>query len=289
MASRAFTEQQAQLIRQRLADGETTNALAKEYQVSTVTIRSVRRGHYVSNPGKPGPKARPVSERIWESIDRRGNDECWPWVGASRNQQSYPTIGVGADKSAVAARVLFELEHRPLKPKEMVLHTCRNSLCMNPKHLYAGSKDDWAAQLRRAELSEDEREIRRWHINERARKRYQADPIKYQRTVAEAQTKRKLAAIALKGGKCERCPEDHPGALQFHHRNPKLKSFGISTKVLASARKYPWDMIEAEVAKCDLLCANCHAKEHSVLVPVDGEWIVQLDKHQVREVIGDAR
>lgn len=110
----------------------------------------------------------------------------------------------------------------------------------------------------------------------RARNAYHDNRTTHHKRVALAQTNAKLKAMAILGGKCQRCPEDHPAALQFHHRDPSTKLFSVSTKTLAMAKKYPWDMIEAEVAKCDLLCANCHAKLHSVLVNEGGEWIVSI-------------
>ena len=59
--------------------------------------------------------------------------------------------------------------------------------------------------------------------------------------------------------KCLRCPENDPVCLVFHHRDPKEKSITIA-KVLA----YGWskESILKEIAKCDILCANCHAKQH---------------------------
>lgn len=111
-------------------------------------------------------------------------------------------------------------------------------------------------------------------VRQRARDHYHKDRTKHHRRVAASQTTLKLKAMALLGGKCQRCPEDHPAALQFHHRDPSTKRFSISTKTLAMTRKYPWPVIEEEVAKCDLLCANCHAKHHSVLIRVGDEWVV---------------
>jgi hypothetical protein len=56
------------------------------------------------------------------------------------------------------------------------------------------------------------------------------------------------------------CGEEHPAALDFHHRNPKEKRFNISVAV--AHRDIPDDEIRAEIAKCDVLCRNCHAKLH---------------------------
>ena len=44
-------------------------------------------------------------------------------------------------------------------------------------------------------------------------------------------------------------------ALHFNHRNPEEKSFGISQDP-----KRSWKAITNEIAKCEILCANCHAE-----------------------------
>jgi hypothetical protein len=45
----------------------------------------------------------------------------------------------------------------------------------------------------------------------------------------------------------------------FHHRDPSTKIASISSLVNQCR---PWDVIETEIAKCDLLCHNCHALRH---------------------------
>lgn len=59
--------------------------------------------------------------------------------------------------------------------------------------------------------------------------------------------------------KCSRCPESFWACLDFHHRNPKIKEFEIRE---AFDRTLSKKRILAEIAKCDVLCANCHRKEH---------------------------
>lgn len=97
----------------------------------------------------------------------------------------------------------------------------------------------------------------------RVKARYDANPDPIKKYVSEYQLERKMKAIKLKGGKCERCPEDHPAALQFHHVDPSQKITVLTTKQFGSPKKYPWEMIEAELEKCILLCSNCHFKEHT--------------------------
>jgi hypothetical protein len=62
-----------------------------------------------------------------------------------------------------------------------------------------------------------------------------------------------------KGLSCSRCPESHPATLQFHHRNPEEKEFSIG---MYRHGKYSQKRLLEEIAKCEVICANCHAKEH---------------------------
>ncbi len=62
-----------------------------------------------------------------------------------------------------------------------------------------------------------------------------------------------------KGLSCMKCSESHPATLQFHHRNPKDKEFSIGEY---RRGRYSKKRILDEIAKCDVICANCHAKEH---------------------------
>ncbi len=56
---------------------------------------------------------------------------------------------------------------------------------------------------------------------------------------------------------CIYCGEQQPEVLMFHHREPNEKSFTIS-----EVKTRPLDEVKAEIAKCDLLCANCHMSLH---------------------------
>jgi len=66
-----------------------------------------------------------------------------------------------------------------------------------------------------------------------------------------------LEAYKLDHG-CARCGYDRsPAALHFHHRDPAEKELKPSR-----LNRLGWSRIWAEVAKCDVLCANCHAEHH---------------------------
>lgn len=62
----------------------------------------------------------------------------------------------------------------------------------------------------------------------------------------------------LNGKSCVRCGFDNPKALEFHHIDPTTKVDSVIRMILLS-----YDKLQAEVAKCEIICANCHAIEHS--------------------------
>lgn len=71
--------------------------------------------------------------------------------------------------------------------------------------------------------------------------------------------KTKKLLIEYKGGKCEICGYNKcDRALQFHHRNPEEKDFGLSTRGLTKSL----EELKREVDKCALLCGNCHMEVH---------------------------
>lgn len=59
--------------------------------------------------------------------------------------------------------------------------------------------------------------------------------------------------------KCEKCGENHPSTLDFHHIDPKQKEDGIASII---NRNWSLDRIKAEIEKCIPLCSNCHRKLH---------------------------
>ena len=67
-----------------------------------------------------------------------------------------------------------------------------------------------------------------------------------------------LNEIKRKRG-CSMCGyREHARALHFHHEDPSLKELTVS-----EAYMFNVPQLLAEVEKCVVLCANCHAVSHS--------------------------
>lgn len=91
---------------------------------------------------------------------------------------------------------------------------------------------------------------------------------------------RKTKLVAIKGGKCERCNGIfHPSVYDFHHRNPDEKEFNINTTTVCGTS---WDALLIEVAKCALLCANCHREVHMFL---DQRFLDNISDEDVRNAL----
>lgn len=58
---------------------------------------------------------------------------------------------------------------------------------------------------------------------------------------------------------CKLCGEKHISCLEFHHTDPTQKITEISSKKLMNGSE---EAFHAEIAKCEVLCANCHRKLH---------------------------
>jgi hypothetical protein len=58
---------------------------------------------------------------------------------------------------------------------------------------------------------------------------------------------------------CEECGFSHPAALDFHHREGVEKIDHVGRMVGSTRSK---TVIETEINKCIILCANCHRIHH---------------------------
>ena len=57
---------------------------------------------------------------------------------------------------------------------------------------------------------------------------------------------------------CVNCGESDHRCLDFHHTNPEDKDYDVAVLYKCGSKS----LIEKEIKKCIILCANCHRKFH---------------------------
>src|ERR1051326_5780839 len=85
---------------------------------------------------------RPLSQkdidRFWSKVDRRGPDECWPWLGG-KTSDGYGRFKYGRCEYK-AIRVAYYLQTGKLPDTGMsILHSCDFPACQNAAHLREGT------------------------------------------------------------------------------------------------------------------------------------------------------
>lgn len=89
---------------------------------------------------------------------------------------------------------------------------------------------------------------------------YARNKVALNAAAAERKRANKLAAIRLKGGRCQDCDMDFdgwPSLAEFDHVQGKV--FTISDRGAQS-----FGTLIAELEKCELVCANCHRKRTAI-------------------------
>lgn len=85
-----------------------------------------------------------------------------------------------------------------------------------------------------------------------------------------------LASLKVRG--CAVCGEKDIAVLEFHHANPAKRSFSVAS----IGQRTGWNKYFDEVAKCILLCANCHKRAHFYSWNLSS--LHQFDRQEVKDV-----
>lgn len=132
---------------------------------------------------------------------------------------------------------------------------------------------------------------------ERHRLNHEREMTRIRRNAARQQAFDRAAILLyLQTHACVDCGEADPAVLEFDHVRGE-KRMDVSRMVAAG---YAWAAIEAEIAKCEVRCSNCHqrvtkmrralvtkvAEEHSVLVWMTGDpGAIRTPDQQLRRLL----
>jgi hypothetical protein len=67
---------------------------------------------------------------------------CWLWQGATSSGYGVMGRGRAGEGTIRASRVSYMIHKGPVKDEEIMCHKCHNPLCVNPEHIYAGTRSD---------------------------------------------------------------------------------------------------------------------------------------------------
>ena len=91
-----------------------------------------------------GPRARQPWERFLEMVSPEPNTGCWLWTGATV-LQGYGVFGVGSTvdnsrRNVLAHRFAYANSFGPIPSGLDVCHRCDVPACVNPDHLFVGTR-----------------------------------------------------------------------------------------------------------------------------------------------------
>ena len=99
---------------------------------------------------------------------------------------------------------------------------------------------------------------------QKSKEHYQKYKDKYNERNTNQRTRTKNLLDEARSVGCKCCEETTIACLDFHHLDKNKKDLNVS-----KMRGYNDKKVLAEIAKCVVLCSNCHRKVHAGLIILD--------------------
>lgn len=88
-------------------------------------------------------RAESAQKYFWARVNRRGENDCWEWTGSRLRLDGRGAFSRdGVRMTASRASLVMHSGQAPDSREWFACHTCDNPPCVNPSHLWWGTRSD---------------------------------------------------------------------------------------------------------------------------------------------------